>query len=416
MNHLRLTDRDPLERRVATWMAGEEPASSAASDPEIDRILFATSRVRPDPRWLALLKESPMRTTTDAGPRIAVGTPARAFVLALLLISLLVAAGLAVVASGVLEPVVIPPAPLSALTWRQTVPNGSFAPMANLARDPQGRIWVVDGANSKFAIYQPDGTFVTFWQPSDGPAIDLVRDTGDTYGAIAFAPDGSRYILDVGNHRVLAYDPSGAFRTTWGSEGVATGQLSDPTGILVRDDGSVSVFDDNRGVIETYDRDGAVLGTVSVITTVPAGFNTANGFAIDAAGNLYVSQITTSRSGQVQKFSPTGQPLTVFGASGPGQFQEQPGLIAIDGAGRLYVTQGFNRIDGLGVLVFNPDGTYVGGFGPAGNATEDALGFPTGILIDREGNLIVVDSGAPVQGQFVDPSIESYKIGLSTSP
>jgi len=414
MNQLHLTDRDPLKRHVATWMAGEEPASSAASDPEIHRILFATSRMRPEPRWLALLKESPMRTTTGTEPRIAVGTPARAFVLVLLLVGLLAAVGAAVLASGALKPPPAPAAPLSALTWRQPAAFGTYRPMATAARDPQGRIWVVDGANARFGIYKADGTFDGFWQPLE-PAPDLIRDNGDVFGAIAFASDGSRYILDVGNHRVLAYLPGGSFRTEWGSEGTASGQLSDPTGIVVREDGSVSVLDDNRGVIETYDRNGTVLGVVKVVSTVPAGSNTANGFAVDKAGNLYVSQIVTSRSGQVQKFSPTGEPLTVFGATGPGKFKDQPGLIAIDGAGRLYVTQGFNRIDGPGVLIFNPDGTYVDGFGAAGDGSESAMGFPTGVVVDGEGNLVVVDSGAPVRGEFVDPSIESYKISIPAS-
>ena len=162
MNHLRLTDRGQLERRVAAWMAEEAPASSAAGNPEIDRILLATRQVRPDPQWLALLKESPMRTTTGTEPRIAVGSPARAFVLVLLLVSLLAAVGVAVVASGILKPAVIPAPPLSTLAWRQPVPGGDFAPLASLARDPQGRIWVVDAANDRFAIYRPDGTFVEY--------------------------------------------------------------------------------------------------------------------------------------------------------------------------------------------------------------------------------------------------------------
>lgn len=416
MNHLRLIDRGQLERRVAAWMTEEAPASSAAGDREIDRILTATSRVRPDPRWLALLKESPMRTTTDAGPRIAVGSPARALVLVLLLVSLLAAVALAVVASGILKPVEIPPAPLSALTWRQTAPGGDFLPLASLARDPQGRIWVADSGNSRFAIYRPDGTSVEYWQPSDGPAFNLRRENGDTYGSIAFAADGSSYVLDVGNFRVLAYDPGGAFRTTWGSKGTGAGQLSDPVDIVVRDDGSVSVLDDARGVVETYDRDGTVLGSVNVATSTPAGFNTSNGFTIDATGNIYVSQVLTSQEGRVQKFSPTGQPLTVFGASGPGKFKEQPMAIAIDAAGRVFVTQGPFRSDGPGVLIFNPDGSYLGGFGPSGNDGADKLAFPSGMLIDGEGNLVVVDSGMPVGSQLVDPSIESYKIGLPTTP
>ena len=415
MNHLRLTDRDPLERRVATWMAHEEPASAAASDPEIDRILFATSRLRPDPRWLSLLKESPMRTTTDAGPRIAVGSPARVFVLAILLVSLIAAIGVAVVASGILKPVVIPAPPLSALTWRQPVAGGSFLPLATIARDPQGRIWVSDAGSQRFAIHASDGTFIEYWRPSDGPPVDLRRENGDAYGAIAFAPDGSRFILDVGNHRVVAYDATGAFVTAWGEEGFFAGQFTDPVGIAVRADGSVSVLDDDRGVIESYSRDGTVLTSVDIFPAWPAGLEkSSNGFASDAAGNLYVSQVMTSVSGRVQKFSPTGERLQVFGESDPGMFKEQPTQIAVDAAGYLYVTQGAFRNDRPGVLIFHPDGTYVGGFGPIG-ADEGELGFPTGILVDDLGNLVVVDSGMPLGDGFTGPSLQGYKISLPTT-
>jgi len=417
MNNTRTTDRRPLERSLAAWMTDEVAAPAAASDGDIDHVLSTTSRLRPDPRWLALLKESPMRTTTDTGARIGVGTPARAFVLLLLLVGLLAAVGVAVVASGILKPPVpVPAAPLSVLTWRQTVPGGSFLPLASLARDPQGRIWVVDAGNSRFAIYQPDGTFVESWQPSDGPTYNLRRENGDTYGAIAFAADGSRYILDVGNFRVLAYDPSGAFRTSWGSKGTAAGQLSDPVDIAVRADSSVAVLDDARGVIEIYDRDGTALGSINVATSTPAGFNTSNGFTIDSEGNIYVSQVLEDRRGQVQKFSPTGQTLTLFGAAGPGKFMEQPMAIAIDAAGRVFVTQGPFRVNHPGVLIFNADGSYIDGFGPSGNASEDALAFPSGMVLDGEGNLVIVDSGMPVRNELVDPSIESYKISFPNSP
>lgn len=411
MNDMHFTDRAQLERRLATWMTNEAASSSSSSDREINRILTATSRVRPDPRWLALLKESPMRTTTEAGPRLVVGTPARAFVLALLLVSLLAAAGLAVVASGILTPSVTPQTTALALNWRTTAPNGNFLPGATLALDPQGRIWVVDGGNARFAIYESNGIFVEYWQPSDGPTINLRRENGDVYGGIAFAADGSRFVLDVGNHRVVAYDSTGAFTTTWGSEGTLPGQFKDPVGILARGDGSIAVFDDERGIIETYDHGGAVLSSITLYRDAEAGENTANGFAIDAGGNLYVSQV---RPGRVDKFGPTGDGLMSFGTSGAVRFTEQAGLIAIDAAGHVFVTQGPNRGDGLGVLVFNPDGTYAGGFGPRG-VGEGQLNFPAGILLDGQGNLVVVDSGNQYGTALVDPSIEGYKIGLPTS-
>lgn len=352
-----------------------------------------------------------MRTTTEAGPRLVVGTPARAFVLALLLVSLLAAAGLAVVASGVLTPVVPPPAPLLALNWRTTAPKGDFLPLANLARGPQGRIWVVDGRNARFAIYESNGTFVEYWQPSDGPTINLQRANGDVYGGIAFAADGSRFVLDVGNHRVNAYDSTGAFTTTWGSEGTLPGQLKDPVGILARQDGSIAVFDDERGVVETYDHAGAVLSSITLYRDAEAGNNTSNGFAVDAAGNMYVSQV---EPGRVDKFSPTGDRLMSFGATGAGTFTEQAGAIAVDGTGHVYVTQGPQRGNGLGVLIFNPDGTYAGGFGPRG-VGKGQLNFPAGILLDGQGNLVVVDSGNQYGRALVDPSIEGYRINLPTS-
>ena len=58
---------------------------------------------------------------------------------------------------------------------------------------------------------------------------------------------------------------------------------------------------------------------------------------------------------------------------------------------------------------------YVGGYGPPGSG-EGQLGFASGILLDGQGNLVVVDSGTPYGPGFLEPSIEAYKIGLSTTP
>jgi sugar lactone lactonase YvrE len=416
MNNHRTSDQGPLERRVATWMANAGDVSAAAAEHDIDRILTATSRVRPYPRWLALLKESPMGTTTEAGPRVTVGSPARALAIALLLVALLAALGVGAFASGILDPVVAPPAPpapLSVLAWRQTVTAGSFAPLANLSRDEQGRIWVVDSGSSRFAIYRPDGTFVEHWKPGDGPPLNLVRENGDTYGSIAFASDGSRYVLDVGNYRVVAYSASGQFRGSWVVK--EEGSLADPVGIAIRPDDTVAVFDDLRAVIETYDRDGTLVASVNVKPAIGGGFNTANAFAFDAAGNVYISQVNGERAGQVTKLSPSGQPLQVFGATEEHKFQEQPGAIAIDPAGHLFVAQGPFRIDAPGVLIFAPNGSYVGGLGADGSP-EGRLGFPSGILIDANGNLVVADSGTPDKGTFANPALLGFKINLPATP
>ena len=70
---VRPSDLRSLEYRIATWMADEAFDTDATA--ELDNILTATSPIRPMPRWLALLKEPPMRLSS--GPRVAVGLPAR---------------------------------------------------------------------------------------------------------------------------------------------------------------------------------------------------------------------------------------------------------------------------------------------------------------------------------------------------
>jgi outer membrane protein assembly factor BamB len=103
-----------LERSIASWMADE--AAIAPPPQVLDQILTATGRQRPLPRWLALLKEPPMRTQSQAATqtqpqvtrRVVVGTPTRRLVLVVAaLVAVILAAALVVAASNLLKP---PPA------------------------------------------------------------------------------------------------------------------------------------------------------------------------------------------------------------------------------------------------------------------------------------------------------------------
>ena len=67
--------------------------------------------------------------------------------------------------------------------------------------------------------------------------------------------------------------------------------------------------------------------------------------------------------------------------------------MSIDAGGRLYVTQGPGRGDHPGVLVFEPDGRYLGGWGSVGSAKGQIM-FPTGILVDGKGDVYVGDAGS----------------------
>ena len=81
--------------------------------------------------------------------------------------------------------------------------------------------------------------------------------------------------------------------------------------------------------------------------------NFPRGLAIDSSGNILVSD---TNNGRIQKFSPTGAFLSVFGKTGqgPGEFRE-PGGIAVDASGNIYVADvANNRVQKL-----KPDGTFI---------------------------------------------------------
>jgi sugar lactone lactonase YvrE len=112
-------------------------------------------------------------------------------------------------------------------------------------------------------------------------------------------------------------------------------------------------------------------------------FDFPRGVAVDSAGNILVAD---TNNGRLQKFSPTGQFISVIGklGQGPGDFQ-QPGGIALDAAGNIYVADVSNHR----VQKLKPDGTFLGQWkGPD-------VGFygPRDIAIGPDNSVYVVDEG-----------------------
>jgi sugar lactone lactonase YvrE len=261
-----------------------------------------------------------------------------------------------------------------------------FAPVCQIAIDPQGRVWAPEASTGRIAIFSPDGTLLEEWgEPGTGRGqFDFTRGNGDGYGTLAFARDGSFYVLDVGNRRVQQFDAKRNWVRSWGRFGDSPGEYNDPVGIAVASDGTVWVLDDHRNVVEHYDRDGNVIGSFNPFASDPVNEG-ANSLAIDLEGTLYVSMVNPAK---VLVFDPKGKLLRAVGA---GEFTEQAGNMAIDGSGRLFVAQGPDRGDAGGVLAFDASGAFLGGFGPQG-AGGGELVFPGGLALDGKGGLFVEDS------------------------
>jgi len=271
-------------------------------------------------------------------------------------------------------------------TWTADLRGMGFHPVCQIAVDADGRTWAPEAEGNKIAIFDRSGKLLEErGGAGTGPGqFDFTRPNDDGYGTLAFAKDGSFFVLDVGNRRVQHFDAKGHLVGGWGTFGTEPGQFTDPIGIVVARDGSVWVLDDQRNVVEHYDARGKVLGSFDPFADEPNN-DGANSLAIDSAGNLYVSMVAPSH---VAVFSAGGKRLRVIG---DGVFTEQAGTMAIDAAGRLFVTQGPDRGSAPGVLVFAADGGLLGGFAPIGDG-DGQLVFPGGIALDGHGGIVVQDS------------------------
>jgi sugar lactone lactonase YvrE len=131
----------------------------------------------------------------------------------------------------------------------------------------------------------------------------------------------------------------------------------------------------------------AVFGSQSIQINVGQGFIYPAGVAIDAAGDVFVTDLVFQ---EVFKVAPNGTKTQVGGEL------EVPEAVAVDGAGNVYVA------DSEAAAVFK--------ITPGGVQTTVGTGFsyPNGIAVDGQGNLYVTDP-------FIDEVVKIAPSGKQTT-
>jgi hypothetical protein len=128
------------------------------------------------------------------------------------------------------------------------------------------------------------------------------------------------------------------------------------------------------------------------------------GVAVDGAGNLYIADLLNQR---IRKVDTTGTITTVagsgtYGFSGDGgpaisANLGSPDGLAVDTAGNLYIADLYNRrirkVDSSGMISTVAGNGAYGFSGDGGPATGASLSNPTGVAVDRTGNVYIADQG-----------------------
>ena len=212
------------------------------------------------------------------------------------------------------------------------------------------------------------------------PADSVLFNTEDyqfnTPRDIAFAPDGTFYVADSGNNRILHLNAEGALLQTWGVYGASDynngvmaepGRFNEPWGVAVGPDGSVYVADTWNNRIQKFTAEGDFVTMWGEFGAAETSYHFwgPRGVAVDNQGRVYVTDTGNKR---IVIFDSQGVELAVVGGAGlgVGQFDEPVG-IEVDDQGRIYVADTWN----MRVQVLIPDG--------------NSLTYSTNITWDIEG-------------------------------
>ncbi len=260
---------------------------------------------------------------------------------------------------------------------------------------PDGTIWWADGGLSQFHLFAPDGTYLESWGTTGSGegefTFTMSGNPGDGYGEIAFAPDGSFYVVDSGNRRVQHFSEDREFLRLWGEFGPEDGQFVKPIGLTVDSAGHVFVIDEAREDIQKFDAGGTHLLTFGGPGSEPGRLDFPGWITLGPDGTLWVGDAENHR---IQQFDTEGQVLAVLDGEGA---LVAPVDVAVTEDGYLLVAD-----EGAGrVVILDPGGAVIGYLGE-GDGPE-GLHFPWLIASDGDGNVLVTDyiHVSPPEGRLV---------------
>jgi len=209
-----------------------------------------------------------------------------------------------------------------------------FGWINGLAIDDDDRLFVSDGKMHRVMIFNPKHEVEG--QITEG-LVDPVGIALDTTNRIL-------YVVDTQQDQVIVFDADTLKLLrrigTGGKNHYLTtpGDFGAPQGVAVDADGNVYVTDTMNNRVEIFDADGGFISLFGKHGDGPGALARPKGIAVDADGHIWVADEMEDR---LQVFNRDGQLLTYIGTGHgdlPGQFKALVG-VAIDKKNRVFTTE-----------------------------------------------------------------------------
>ena len=243
-----------------------------------------------------------------------------------------------------------------------TSENARFNQPSGITTTAAGLLTVVDMANTLIRRVTSTGVVTTLAGSANLRGNEDGAGTAATFGmpiGIAQDSSGTFTIADATNHTLRKMTAANAVTTLAGEAGTtgstdgsgSSARFNYPAGVATHPVGGIYISDATNNLIRKVTPAGAVTTLAGVVavsgwqdgTGRGALFNQPGGLATDSAGNIYVADTGNS---VVRKITPAGVVTTLAGLSTVGGLKDgtgseawfnQPRDLAVDTAGNVYV-------------------------------------------------------------------------------
>ncbi|MFP2996229.1 NHL repeat-containing protein [Spongiivirga sp. MCCC 1A20706] len=202
--------------------------------------------------------------------------------------------------------------------------NAQFLNPSSIAIDEKDNIYVVDRGNHAIRKIDKTGMVTTLagnGTPGSNDGNGSQAQFYYPYG-ITYSPDGSLYVTDEGSQRIRKVTLSGVVSTFAGSslgyEDGYNAKFDFPRGITADNNGNLLVVEWRGHRIRKIDPNGYVTTIAGSVegyldgSSNKARFKRPNGIAVDAAGNIYISEENNQK---LRVISTNGTVKTIAGST-----------------------------------------------------------------------------------------------------